>query len=245
MRGWWARIQYKIKSMEFQLAHPQLMKHRALEKMRESMEQRKAYERKKLEAIYARDQANTSSTTTALDKTLQDNRALIEKLRKENKGLRDKREKMIQAARHLKDQNQRLGGANTQTDGSLEYLQDHVQRMEATHKKLQVIEPKHRDKVEKVTNVVEEHTDHCVAEYRVKLLYKKLIEKVIAAMEDRCRQSELTDAIVSMYLSMEGKADHGLTLPESVLKVKAGHESFSSTSDDDSDNYDEYSVADF
>ena len=141
MRGWWARIQYKIKSMEFQLAHPQLMKHRALEKMRESMEQRKAYERKKLEAIYARDQANTSSTTTALDKTLQDNRALIEKLRKENKGLRDKREKMIQAARHLKDQNQRLGGANTQTDGSLEYLQDHVQRMEETHKKLQVIEP--------------------------------------------------------------------------------------------------------
>jgi len=242
VRGWWARLQFKLKLYQYQLAHPAIMKERAMERMRQNIEKKKQYERKKLEAAHKVDLKKQSKVEKKEEKEILQGKELIESLRKENKKLRDKNDKIIAAAKSLKKQNNRLDGVNEQTDGNMDILEKHAKQIQETHKKLSVVEPKYKASADQMTQVVEQHRQYCLAEHQIKLMYVKLIGTVVDMLEERCKQPGLTDEVVSMVLGMEGK-DNQKPLPDKVEEVN-GHESFASDGDDDdSDNYDEYTVA--
>ena len=274
VRGWWARLHFKVALLEYKLSHNRELTDKAMDQMKKGVEQKKQYERNKMEAHFASKVAAKAKADAAEKQVVEEGKDIISHLRNENKKLRDKNDRILRAAMGLKEQNSRLAGVNTQTDGNMGILESHAKQIEETHTKLNHVVPKYKSSVAQLSQAAEQHRQFCVGEHSIKLMYVKLIGKLVDILEERNMQPELTDEIVGYVLAMEGK-DNDMPLPEKLHDYEVGErddtisphgskQPFGSKSphghghngqmngkhqddddDSDSENYDEYSVATF
>ncbi|KAL7572686.1 hypothetical protein ACA910_008961 [Epithemia clementina (nom. ined.)] len=212
-RGWWARLKFKLALLQYKLSHKHELTVEAMEQMEKGLEKKKQYERKKLEAAFqakAKEEKGPES-----EAVVSESKDIIAYLRKENKKLRDKNDRILKAAFNLKAQNDRLGCVNTQTDGNMGILETHAKQIQETHTKLNHVVPKYKISVAQLSNAAEQHRQYCVVEHSIKLMYVKLIGTIVDMLEERSKQAELTDEIVGYVLAMEGK-DNDKPLPEKL-----------------------------
>ena len=236
MRGWWQRVKFQLVWLQHRLDTRDSRKKASLERVAQKTEKRKAALKEKMEAKAKKE----LEKVTIEQKTAEEGQQIISYLRRENKKLRSKNEKIHQASGVLKHNNDRLESVNKTTEDGFSTLNAHAKTIKETHDKLQVVVPKYKLGIEKLEEAVEERRQYCLAEHTIKLLYVKLLGKVVEMVEDSVNDTKLVDEIVGYCLEVEGE-DNRLELPkklESFLDKPLDNDS-----DDDSENYDEFTVA--
>ena len=236
-RGGWQRLHFRIMLLEHKLDTRHERTADALEKVEQRTEQRKEALRSKMEER-AKKQLEK---VTAEQKAAQEGQRIIAYLRKENKKLREKNEKIFSAIYALKEQNARLEEANESTDESFSTLNDHAKQIEDTHEKLKVIVPQYKSSVEKLRDAVEVRRQFCLAEHKIKLMYVKCVGTLVEMVEDGCKDTKLVDEVVTYCIDMEAE-DNAQTLPAKLEQEETEY------GDDDEDvsecdSLDEYTVA--
>lgn len=235
VRGWWARQHYRIRVLEFKLKNKDLLTKRALAKVNEKKKVKQDKFRKKME-----DKHNASvAEVTEEDKNAQEAHKLIKYLRDENKKLREKNGKIIDACRNLNSQNERLQSTTSVAEGNIDVLNVHAKQIKDTHEKLKVVEPRYRESVEQLSEAVELRRQFCLTERKIKLMYVKCVGAIVDIAEEVCKDAELVDEIVEYVLETEDADDaEPVTVKLDLNEMETGEEEA-----EDSDNYDEFSVA--
>lgn len=236
-RGGWQRIQYKVLLLQHRLNTRTSRTEASMHRVREKTEKRKLALRQKLEAQAQRE----LEKVTTEEATAQEGQQIIHYLRKENKKLRSKNQKIFAASHALKNNNDRLENANQTTARGFGTLNDHAKQIKETHDKLNNVVPKYKESVDKLREAVEERRQYCLSEHTIKLLYIKLIGRVVEIVEDSCKDAKLVDEIVGYCLEMEGE-ENRLELPKPLAEVSKEKDD-GSVASSESDNYDEYTVA--
>ena len=231
MRGWWARLQYKIMLLQFKFEHKDLLTQRALAKIKDKHASKKEKVRKKLMEKHEKSLAKI----TKEERAAQEAQKLIQQLRDENKKLREKNQKVYDACVNLKHQNDRLENTTSVAEGNIDVLNKHAKQIKETHDKLVIVEPRYKASVSQLLDAVEMRRQYCATERQMKLMYVKCVGAIVDLAEDQLKDKGLLDEIVGYVLDTEN-ADHEEPLPEKVNVSDPDDDN-----DDDSD-IDAYSV---
>jgi len=236
-RGGWQRLRFKIMMLEHKLGTKHERTAHAIGKVDKRTEQRKEAMRHRMEEQAKKE----SEKITTEQKAAQEGQKIIAYLRKENKKLREKNEKIYSAIYALKEQNARLEEANESTGESFSTLNDHAKQIDETHEKLQVIVPRYKESVEKLRDAVEVRRQFCLAEHKIKLMYVKCVGTLVEMVEDGCKDIKLVDEVVKYCIDMEAE-DNAQTLP---AKLDQEETEYGDEDEDVSecDSIDEYTVA--
>ena len=231
VRGWWQRLQFRILHLQYQLDNRSELTAHALGRLQERTQKRKDMIRDKLTKAHMR----SIDKETAVEQTRHEGQQVIAYLRKENKKLREKNQKIYAAICALRLNNERLEQANSKSDNSYGTLHDHAKTIKETHEKLKEVVPKYKESVDTLKDAVEQRRQFCVSEHKIKLQYKKCLGTLVDMVETSAKDKTLVDHVVGLCLEMESE-DHQ-DLPPAIVPDDA------SASSEDSDNYDEYTVA--
>jgi hypothetical protein len=198
-----------------------------------------------------------SAKVTDAEKCAYESQRIIQFLRKQNKKLREKNQKIYEASVNLKEENDRLEGVNWHTGDTVSQLSAYAKHIKETHDKLVNVIPKYQDSIFELQEGVDLRNQYCALEHKTKLLYLKCAGCVINKVEDCCGDADVVDEIVGYALQMDAN-DNPHELPGSnsrssdynnsdgslsMSKVGFEHLPGDSDDDDDSENYDEYAVA--
>uniref|UniRef100_A0A7S3LFC6 Uncharacterized protein n=1 Tax=Amphora coffeiformis TaxID=265554 RepID=A0A7S3LFC6_9STRA len=228
MRGWWARILFKIKMMEFKIEHKDLLTKRALAKVKDKQKSKKEKVRRKMEEKQQKSLAKLSKD----EEMRQEAQKLIQQLRNENKKLREKNQKVFDACKNLKEQNERLENTTTVAEGNIDTLNKHAKQIEETHKKLKIVEPRYKESVEQLAEAVELRRQFCLTERQMKLMYVKCVGGIVDLAEDKLKDRDLVDEIVGYVLETEN-VDNEEPVPQQITVEEP---------ESDEDSLDGYSV---
>lgn len=232
VRGWWTRINFRIRLLEHRLETKDERTRAAIEKVHGRYDQRKQTMRYRLEEKSKKE----LSKMTKEQRCAEEGQQLIAFLRKENRKLREKNEKLHNAITVLKDQNERLEHANDSTDSCFTTLNEHAKHIQDTYDKLSEVVPKYRAGVEALKGALSDRNQYCETEHRIKLMYVKCVGMIVEKMEENDEDKALIDSIVELCMETED-ADNIMLLPE-----KNSVESEHALSDEDSE-LDQYTVA--
>ena len=235
-RGGMQRLHYKVMQLEHMLDTRQERTDEAIAKINERTQQRKDTFRRKAE----QDAKKKSRKTEQVCKTVEESQKLIAYLRRENKKLREKNDKIYEASRNIKGQNDRMEDANQATEASVSILADHFKKIEETHTRLQEIIPKYQESVKTLVDTVEVRDQWCAVEHKIKLMYVKLLGNVVEIMEDAKGEDELAEEVLQAALDLE-QHEHAVPMPSSKLHGHLQDSAMFSHCSDDSD-LDEYTV---
>jgi hypothetical protein len=255
VRGWWQRLQFRIQLLEFKLLHRDVLTRQAVKKVHERKELRKNMYNKKMKEVANKELAKV----TDAEKCAYESQRIIQFLRKQNKKLREKNQKIYEASVNLKQENDRLEGVNWHTGDTVSQLSAYAKHIQETHDKLVHVIPKYQDSIFELQEGLDLRNQYCALEHKTKLLYLKCAGHVITKVEFCCRDADLVDEIVGYALQMDASdnphelagsssdsINHSSDSSLSMSKVGFEHlpgDDNGDDNDDDSENYDEYAVA--
>jgi hypothetical protein len=239
IRGWWARLQYKIAVLQFKLQNKDLLTWRALAKIKDKTQTRKEKMVRKLHDKHVQ----RLQKKTKEQRTTEQAQTIIQALRAENKKLREKNARIIDACRNVKDQNDRLSTTTTAATDHISILTQHAEHIQQTNTKLLVVEPQYRKSVEVVAEAVEIRRQYCLCERQMKLSYVKCIGTMVDWIEDKLKDKEedLLDEIIGYVLDTED-VDHEEPLPERI-EVTDPEQDKDRSNEEDKDSIDAHSIA--
>ena len=232
MRGWWARLRFQIEMLQFKLDNKDLLTWRALAKVKDKTKTKMEKIKQKLLEKHEKSLAKE----TKEEQTAKEARKIIQALRDENKKVREKNEKIMDACRNLKSQNERLQSTTNQATDNIDILTRHAKHIKDTYEKLIIVEPRYKQSVEDLAEAVESRRQFCLSERRMKLAYVKCVGAVVDLAEEKLKDPDLLDEIVGYVLDTEDM-DNEEPLPERV------HVGDLQDKEEDDDSVDAHSVA--
>lgn len=240
MRGWWQRVQFRVALLQHKLDTAEDRTKEEISQVHECIQCRK----KKFDEKIKKQKQAELKKVTMVESTATEGQKLIFSLRKENKKLREKNTKIYKATHSLKAANTAFEAANSTTGDSHSALKEQAKTIEETHEKLKEVVPAYEANVEKYKAALQAHRTFGNTEHQIKLLYIQTVGTIVEMMEDRCRDTNLTEEIVEYCLAVE-EHDKAALMPILLEDHFATEEKNDdgSVSSEDSENYEEYTVA--
>jgi myosin heavy subunit len=227
-RGWHQRRLYRIMWLQNQLDTNEERKRVALRRIDERLRMQKFTFREKQErkSISSLEESNKGTT---------DCQKIIAYLRKENKNLRQKNQKLYDKIQTLKHNNLKLEEANEATETYFGQLKEHVEELEAINRKLKVSEVKYKESLQSHEEAIDLRQHYYEAEHKVKASYAKSIGTIMDLADASC-EDDFVGELFEMCLGLGGFEDlkQQQTLKDDTTAVTADSDSDSDS--DDSDN---------
>jgi chromosome segregation ATPase len=225
-RGWYQRLLYRIMWLQNELDTSDEKKRLALRRIDDRLHMHKYTYREKLER-------KAISAVTATSKGTKDAQDMIAYLRKANKKLRERNQKLYNDIQSLKHNNSRLEEANAATAEYFEKLKEHVEQLEVINRKLNESEANYKESLETFEEAIELRQHYYIAEHRVKTCYAKSIATIIDLADERCKD-DFSEEIFGLCLGLETYAEppQKPSAPQPPLK----DDGTAVTVDDDSDS---------
>lgn len=203
MRGWWLRLKFRIALLQHKLDTREERTASALEDVEFNLQQKKSKFLKKLQKD-AKSQAEEATLEQAL---VEEARVVIEYLRRDNKKLRTLNEKLYNDVTDLRLENKRIAQANEVAASHYKKLEEHVQYLTETQKKLLAVIPQYKKSIARLEHESNVRQEYCLAEHHVKVDYMKIIGEIVQAVEKRSKSSKLLDEVVTYCLNTEVGVD--------------------------------------
>lgn len=212
-RGGMQRLHYKVMRLEHLLNSRDQRTQADIDKINAKNDERKEKYREKMQTANEKELQKLDLGTMAA----QESQKIIAYLRKENKKLREKNEKVYTACHNLREQNRRLEDANTATDDSFSTLNAHAKQIQETYDKLKEVVPKYEASVKTLRDAVEERRQYCLSEHKIKVMYVKLLGNIVEKMELAVGEESLASEIVDKVMELEDQELHNVPVPPSVM----------------------------
>jgi hypothetical protein len=197
VRGWYQRLLYRIMCLQNQLDASDERKRIALQRIEDRLNMHKYTFREKLE----RKAIASVSTTSKGTKEAQE---MILYLRKANKKLRERNQKLYNNIQNYKHNNMRLEEANAATAEYFEQLKEHTAQLEVINSKLHESERHYKATIESVEEGIALRQQYYLAEHRVKTCYAKTIATIVD-LADKPGNDDFGDALFQICLvGLEG-----------------------------------------
>jgi hypothetical protein len=228
-RGWYQRLLYRIMWLQNQLDTSDERKRLALQRIEDRLHMHKYTFREKLER-------KAIASVTVTSRGTEEVQAMIVYLRKANKRLREKNQKLYNNIQTYKHNNMRLEAANAATDEYFGKLQEHVEQLEVINRKLHVSEKNYKATLENLEDGIAIREHYYLAEHRVKTCYAKAISTIVELADER--GNEMGEEIFQLCLvGLEGyeAPTHKSPSSKTLQKDDATDETADSNSDSDSD----------
>jgi len=240
-------LRNKIKDLESRVLDAEKQRMKQVEEAREAAEAEMEQYRRKVKEELANDkekQKKSAQQQTLIDESGK----IIEYLRKENMKLRNQNDAMRKDFKSLKENNQRLMEANASAGASFTALNDHAKQLNVTNAKLIKNVETYKQQLEKLKEDLKTRQAYYLAEAEARLAYQKTMAQIVGAIQDKCRDAQLTEDVVIMALECEAEAkSERAALEAASSKAKAAQKSASASStpslarsevsmDDDSDD---------
>jgi hypothetical protein len=253
VRGHCARTKTYVMRLERKLAFLRRQTQKELRAIAQSKDQAMLTMRQHM----IKQEARTLKDQMACAETAAQGVQLIQHLRRENKKLRDKNDKIARAIAELRYQNERLEKAATLTVSNESVLSNHYHgQIVATQQALQVVVPQFQKKLRDMTEALDVRRQYWSTERKMKILYVQTVGAVVELVEDQCDDRDLVHSVMTMCVALkdalpkgvEGEEEKEMAREvEEVLAEEENSEYDDDDSDDssDSNDYDEYDIADF
>jgi hypothetical protein len=202
VRGWYQRLLYRIMCLQKQLDTSDERKRLALQRIEDRLHMHKYTFREKLERKAIASVSETSKGTKQAQE-------MILYLRKANKKLRERNQKLYNNIQNFKHNNRRLEEANAATAEYFEKLKEHTEHLEVINRKLLESERHYKTTLENVEDGIALREHYYLAEHRVKTCYAQSIATIV----------DLTDA----RSAARGKDDFGAILFQLCLVGLEGY----------------------
>jgi hypothetical protein len=185
---------------------------------------------------------------------------VIQHLRYENKNLRNKNDKIARAIAELRHQNERLEKTATMTVSNESLLTNHYNdHIQSTHQALQIVVPQYEKKLKAMTEALDIRHQYWTTERKMKILYGRLVGALVEMVEDQCVDQDLVDSVVAMCVELQEALPAGAAVEEEfrqedgeemVLQENNNNNEYEEDDDEsddesDSNDYDEYDIADY
>lgn len=245
VRGKCARTVFRIKSLEHRLMQVNKQRETEVQEIQQNKESRLIAARRK----NTQKQASMLKKQLVTAETANEGSKIIHYLRSENKKLRKKNEKIAASMLALKQHNERLEKATTETDDSQSLLGTHYEKIKETNDVLLKVVPQYEAKLKEMQEALEIRRQYCASEHKMKVMYVKLVGTLTEMVENHSNDMALIDEITAYCLELPDEIpadDEGNDLPESIeANGEDDYDEISVVDNDDSDsnNYDDYTVA--
>ena len=192
VRGHCARTNSYVRKLERQVQAMNAQIVRDVHAIQADQEQEKVLVRRKVT------QKQTSLLKVRLEtkKTAEQGSELINYLRKENKKLRQKNEKIAASIRALRLQNEQLESLTNETGENQNLLGTHFDKIQETNTLLLSVVPQYESKIAELQGALDARQQYCDVETKMKVMYMKLIGTVTEMMEQDSNDPELIEEIM-------------------------------------------------
>jgi hypothetical protein len=197
VRGWYQRLLYRIMCLQNQLDTSDERKRLALQRIEDRLHMHKYTFREKLER-----KAIASVTTTS--KGTEEVQEMILYLRKANKKLRERNQKLYNNIQNFKHNNRKLEEANAATADYFEKLKEHTAHLEAINRKLHESERHYKAMLESVEEGITLREQYYFAEHRVKTCYAKTIATIVDLADKPCDDDFGNELFQLCQVGLEG-----------------------------------------
>jgi hypothetical protein len=229
-RGWYQRLLYRIMWLQNQLDTSDERKRLALQRIEDRLHMHKYTYREKMER-------KAIASVTVTSRGTKEVQEMIVYLRKANKRLREKNQKLYDNIQAYKHNNMRLEEANRATDEYFGKLKEHVEQLEVINRKLNVSEKNYKATLENLEDGIAIREHYYLAEHRVKTCYAKAISTIVELADER--GNEMGEEIFQLCLvGLEGyeAPTHKSSASKTLQKDDATDETANSNSDSDTDS---------
>ena len=205
------KLKKKIKKMEAELEEKKKKndkKIRAVEEEAEALEAEKVELEKKFEEQMQAAAMYDKKDIAANKKKIEESEKIVGYLRKENKKVRDKADKMKEDLQDLKESNNRLIEANASAGASLDSLEKQKKNIASHNDKLAENLKKYKKQNDQLKADLENRNAYYAAETKIRREYEQAMEKIIELMEENCDDADLLEQLVNAQLQCEAIATH-------------------------------------
>lgn len=232
-RGGWQRMQYKIALLQHKLDTSEECTCFALDQIQKRLEAQKAAYLKKMQA---KAKKNLEKETVG-SRAARDAQDIIAYLRRDNKKLREKNEKLFASMSELKHENDRLEKASEEMAAAFDVLDGHTKQINKVHQHLQEIVPKYKNAVRELEEALKNRQEAFGAEHKVKNSYMNTVSDIVETMEDRCKDSNLVEEIVTYLLESDEPMHKVVNFQGSVTEIEEYSEVTAESEDMDFEDY--------
>ncbi|GAX25671.1 hypothetical protein FisN_15Lh040 [Fistulifera solaris] len=200
-RGYRQRRFFRVLELQHQLDTMEQRTEDAIAEIRKEVEVRK-------EKFYNKMRLQARKELAAIDEEkalVFDAKQTINRLRAENKKLRQEAEQLHEEMIVLKAANENLESVNDKVADTFAQLEKEVANIHKAHDALQKAVPEYRQAVEKLESEADLRKQYVMAEQGVKLRYKTVIGLIVDSIQEDCKQAKLVDEIVGYALEVDSK----------------------------------------
>jgi chromosome segregation ATPase len=133
---------------------------------------------------------------------------IITYLKKENKKVRDKSEKMKEDMETMTEQNDRFIEANASAGASLDSMEKQKKSTMTMNKKLDENVKKFKQQNAQLRRDLDNRNAYFTAETKIRAEYTKAMEEVVDMMEDKSKDYELNELVNAAQMQCEMIATH-------------------------------------
>jgi len=198
-------LKNKIKNLEHAVRDAEAKRMKEVEDAREAAEAEMESYRIKVKEELANDKEKQKKSAQQ-QSLIEESGKIIEFLRKENMKLRNQNDSMRKDFKALKENNQRLMEANASAGQSFQSLNDHAKQLNSTNAKLIKNVEGYKAQLEKLKEDLKTRQAYYLAEAEARLAYQKTMAQIVGAIQDKCRDAQLTEDVVIMALECEAEA---------------------------------------
>ena len=198
-RGGWQRLKYRIALLEYKLENRSNITANAVDQVWDNLQ---AQKRKYFDVMKTKADRKSNRRLSIIQATAHEGQEVIQYLRRDNKKMREKNEKMHHKILGMKEENRHLEAAAERAMASLKEIKKHIKRFQEAHDQLSKVEPLFASKTADSLEAVESRQLVCQTEHSTKIRYMKCVAEIVDMMEQRCRdQPDLVEEVVGYCLS--------------------------------------------
>ena len=247
VRGKCARTNYYIRKLELRVAAMNEQRIKDVAAIQADMEKQKILVRRKV----TQKQASLLKVQLDTKKTATQGSELINYLRKENKKLRQKNEKIAASIQALRLHNEQLESLTSATGENQNLLGTHYDKIQETNTLLLSVVPQYESKLSELREALEVRQQYCDVENHMKVLYMKSIGTITEMMEQDSNDPELIQEIMQFCADLPSEILPPSTPLDTTVSADEHQEDHLPAETDNQENmsadpteYDEVSVLD-
>ena len=199
-RGGWQRLKFRVALLQHKLDTREEVTENAIDAVWDDLEERKS---KYFDMIKSKEEKKNNKYITQVTTVAQEGQKIVTYLRKENRKMRSKNEKLLQDMIALKCENKSLEATQQLIQRNIAELEEHIRNFQETHDQLQEAMPFLEDRAREMKELDQYRRLICGSEHKTKVMYMKCVAEIVETMESRSHQQKLIDEIVGFCLTVD------------------------------------------
>lgn len=199
------KLEQKLNVLEEEVREAELSRMREVEAAREAAEKEIEDYKNKLREEYKNDKERQQKSAQQQN-LIDESTKIIEYLRKELAKLKGQNENMRKDFKGLKENNQKLMGANASASASFTTLNDHAKELNTTNADLIRNVEGYKAQLEKLKEDLKSRQSYYLSEAEARLAYQKTLAQIVGTIQEKCKDAKLVEDVVLMALECESES---------------------------------------